>query len=248
MLIKRKTQFGHVVRSWKMNSNRKKISIIIIIAVIVCGAVIIDSCKHAPYVLPEKLRTGDPTICFEHDVLPIFQSNCAKSNCHDSRSGVQGYVLDNYTDIVKKGIVPGNPAASIIWQCVSMHIFNVTFMPKNAPALSPADLDVIRRWIAAGAIDSGACNNICDTTKYTYNGTIAPLMQTYCVGCHSSSSSVGGSLADYTSIRNAAVDGRLIGDIAHSPGFNAMPLSGSMLENCQITQIKEWVAAGTPEN
>ncbi|MDR3680123.1 MAG: hypothetical protein P4L41_09170 [Flavipsychrobacter sp.] len=199
--------------------------------------------------MPVNLRTGDPTICFERDILPIFQSNCAKGGCHDASSGRSGYVLDNYKDVIKKGIVPGNPAASKIWQSISMKIFNVEVMPQDGPSLSATDLDLIKRWIATGAIDSGACStNNCDTTSFTYSGTIAPLMQKYCIGCHNSPSVAGGSLADYTSVKDAAVNGRLLGDIEHLPGYNAMPLGGNMLEDCQITQVKKWVAAGAPNN
>ncbi len=204
---------------------------------------------HAPYVLPVSLRTGDPTICFERDILPIFQSNCAKGGCHDASHGASGYVLDNYQDVIKKGIVPGNPAASKIWQSISMKIFSVTVMPKGSPSLSATDLDLIKRWIATGAIDSGACSTSnCDTTSFTYSGTIAPLMQTYCTGCHNSPSAAGGSLADYTSVKYAVVNGRLLGDIEHLPGYNAMPLGANMLDDCQITQVKKWVAAGAPNN
>ena len=227
----------------------KKVSVLAGLLLGITGIISINACRHSPYVLPVNLRVGDPNICFEHDILPIFQSNCAKSNCHDASSGASGYVLDNYADIVKKGIVPGNPAASKIWQSISMKIFNVSVMPRDAPLLSAKDLDLIRRWIATGAIDSGACSNItCDTTAFTYSGTIAPMMQTYCVGCHNSAAASGGSLNDYTSVMQAAVNGRMIGDISHSTGYNAMPLGGSMLEDCQITQIRKWVAAGAPNN
>ena len=210
---------------------------------------ITNSCTHSPYVMPENLRTSATGICFEQDILPIFQSNCAKSDCHDANSGRSGYVLDSYADIVKKGIVPGNPEASKIWQSISMQIFNVSVMPKNAPGLTMAELDAIREWIAAGAVDSGACSTVaCDTTTYTYSGVIAPMMQLYCTGCHNSASAAGGSLEDYTDVMNAAVNGRLIGDISHSAGYNAMPQVGSILEDCQITQVKKWVAAGAPNN
>ena len=74
------------------------------------------------------------------------------------------------------------------------------------------------------------------------------MMQTYCVGCHNSAAASGGSLNDYTSVMQAAVNGRMIGDVSHLSGYNAMPLGGTMLEDCQITQIKKWVAAGAPNN
>ena len=232
-----------------MRNYRKSGAVLVVLLLTICGWIFTNSCTHQAYVLPASMRTGDPNICFERDVLPIFQSNCAKSGCHDGDSRKAGYKLDTYQDIVKKGIVPGNPAASKIWESISMKIFDVEVMPINAPALTASQLSVIRQWIATGAIDSGACNTtVCDTNSFTYSGAIAPIMQLYCTGCHNSPSSTGGNLSDYNDVMNAAVNGRLIGDISHLPGYNAMPQGGTMLEDCQITQIKKWVAAGAPNN
>ncbi len=227
-----------------------KISILCAVFILaVTGTTITNSCTHQSYVLPANMRTGDPNICFERDVLPIFQSNCAKSGCHTAESHKGGYILDTYQDVVKKGIVPGNPAASKIWESISMKIFDVEVMPVGAPALSASELSVIREWIATGAIDSGACyTNLCDTNAFTYSGTIANIMQLHCTGCHNSASAAGGSLADYNDVMNAAVNGRMIGDISHLAGYNAMPSGGTILEECEITQIKKWVAAGAPDN
>jgi Planctomycete cytochrome C len=232
-------------------ANQKKIKVVVTTAAlfIFLAGLILNSCKHANYVLPEAARTGDPNICFERDVQPIFTSNCAKSGCHDEGSHKGGYLLNNYQNIVSRGIIPGNPAASIIWQSIGVKVFGVTHMPEGSPSLSSDQLSVIRRWIATGAIDSGACNTvICDTNNFTYSGAIAPLIQLNCVGCHNTSSSAGGSLADYNSVYQAAVNGSLVGTISHLPGYNPMPQGAPMLSDCQITQVKKWVAAGAPNN
>ena len=64
-----------------------KISMLIFLVLTVAAiSIVTNSCTHPPYVLPENMRTGDPTICFERDVLPIFQSNCAKSGACDSKN------------------------------------------------------------------------------------------------------------------------------------------------------------------
>ncbi len=212
--------------------------------------VIINSCTHAPYVLPQNMRTGDPSICFERDVLPIFISNCAKSNCHDAASGKGGYRLDSYKEIMKKGIVPGNTAASVIWESIAIKTFNVQAMPIETPPIRPADLDLIRRWIATGATDSGVTCGIspCDSNNFTYSGAIAPLMQKYCIGCHNAPTSKGGNLTGYADVQNAAVNGKLIGNIKHLPGYNAMPTTGITLSDCEIAQVTKWVAAGALNN
>ena len=231
-----------------MKLNKQGSIIAGIVVFLSAGAIALNSCVHAPYVLPATDRAASPGICFERDIQPIFISNCAKSGCHNSPRGAGGYTLDNYADIVKKGIVPGNPAASKIWESVDMNIFGVSHMPINQAGLTIAELDLLRAWIVAGAVDSGNCANTCDSTNYTYSGAILPMIQVNCVGCHSSASATGGSLADYTSIKNAAVSGRLIGDISHSPGYNAMPLGGLQLSDCQVAQVTKWVAAGAMEN
>ncbi len=208
----------------------------------------LNACVHDPYVLPVAQQTGDTGICFQKDILPIFQSNCAKSGCHDASSHEEGYTLDSYANIVKKGIVPGNPAASKIYHSITIAT-GEDFMPQGAPPLSAASIELIRRWISGGAIDSGACDGSpCDTNNYTYSGAIEPIMQSYCVGCHYSASVPGGSLADYLHVMNSAVNGNLIGDIKHLSGFNPMPQGGNKLSDCEIRQIEKWVEAGAPDN
>ena len=227
----------------------KNIKVVMILTLnLIIGSIIVNSCVHAPYAMPDNQRTNDPNICFERDILPIFISNCTKSGCHNAQSHEGGYKLDNYENIMKKGIVPGNFAASKIWKSVTMNSGEGGKMPQNAPPLSATDLDLIKRWIVSGAVDSGACTTNCDTGNFTYSMAILPLMQTYCVGCHNSASAPGGSLMDYTSVMNAAVYGRMIGNIAHEPGYNPMPSVTLKLSDCQVTQVKKWVAAGALNN
>jgi len=235
------------MKIYKGAVRKRKVRKVMVLALFI-AVMCINSCVHAPYVLPESQRTNDPGICFERDVLPIFVSNCAKGGCHDALSHEKGYQLNSYANIVKKGIVPGNPAASKIWESVTTASGEEDKMPQNAPPLSGAQLDLIKRWIASGAVDSGACTGNCDTADFTYNGAVAPLMQAYCVGCHNSAGAPGGSLTDYTSVTNAAVYGRLIGNISHLPGYNPMPSASLQLTDCQVTQVKKWVAAGALNN
>lgn len=222
------------------------LSFILIVAGII---VFMNSCSHSPYVMPASMRTTDPNICFERDVLPIFVSNCAMSGCHAGGNRDGGYNFNSYQEIMRRGIVPGNAAASKVWEAIAMNIFGVSHMPKGRADLSTDQLNVIRRWIETGALDSGACSvTNCDTTQFTYSGTIAPMMHLYCVGCHNSPSAQGGSLADYNSVVAAVNGGKLVGNISHLPGYNAMPAAGLKLSDCQITQVKEWIAAGMPDN
>ena len=82
----------------------------------------------------------------------------------------------------------------------------------------------------------------CDTTTVTYSGTIQPLLQTYCVGCHGSSGGV--SLENYAQVKAAADNGSLVGTVNATSPYNLMPKNGSPLSTCKLRQIEIWVQNG----
>lgn len=217
-------------------------------AFIISAAIVLTACKHQPYVLPVSMRTGDSSICFERDILPIFISNCAKSGCHDG-NGESDYVLNSYNNIVRKGIVPGNPEASKIY--TSMTGSGEDLMPKDSPPLSAAQLGLIKQWIYSGAVNGTNCSSTCDTTNFTYSGAIKPMIDNYCLGCHSSSSAAssgGGVIMDsYDRVKALGLNDSLVKAITGS-GYAIMPQGGAPLSDCQVTQVKKWVAAGAPNN
>lgn len=214
----------------------------------------VDSCIHEPFIDPTTLNEGNPTtpgcitdgnVCFESSVLPIFQSSCAKGGCHDTQSKKEGYVLNSYATIIRKGIVPGNANSS--------KIYNVLFasgedlMPPGNP-LTKAQKDSIRLWINQGAKNTVNCNCSCDPSKFTYAAIIQPLLANGCIGCHKAGS-LGGNidLSSYASVKAQVSNGKLEGSITHAAGFSAMP-KGGKLPDCQIAQIKSWIASGAPNN
>ncbi len=205
------------------------------------------SCQHQPYVLPADQRTGDPNICFERDILPIFATNCSKSGCHMGNGGEgDNWTFTTYDNIIRKGIVYGNPAASKIYQVIA-HTAGPQMPPKSEPALTQAQVDLISRWIATGAVNGTNCPSACDTTIYTYSGAVQPIMATYCTGCHYNGAQDVGNirLDDYSRVKLAAGDSaKFLGSIRHTPGYVAMPQSGVQLSDCQVTQIERWIKNG----
>ncbi|QEC66742.1 hypothetical protein FRZ67_05275 [Panacibacter ginsenosidivorans] len=185
-----------------------------------------------------------PTVCFEGEVLPIFQTNCAKSGCHDATSHKEGYVFDNYKHITAKGIVPYQPHESEVYQVIA----EGEMPPKGNPKLTTEQVTLIRRWIRQGALNTKNCIT-CDTTQYTYSGTISGIFETNCIGCHSTNNASGGiDLSTYAGASVVALNGRLVGAVTHAPGYSPMPQNAPMLPDCNITQIEKWVAAGAPNN
>jgi ribosomal protein S16 len=234
-----------------IKNNRKTLLLSGIIAILI---IIVGSCMHDPFIDPTSLNNGEPntpgcttggTVCFESSVLPIFISSCARSGCHDAITREEGYVLDNYDNIVRKGIVPGKANES--------KLYKVLFesgddrMPPDAP-LSQAQKDSIAAWINQGAKNTVNCNCSCDPTKFTYAAIIQPIITNQCVGCHKPGSLSGNiDLSTYSLVKVQVDNGKLLGSVTHSVGYQPMP-QGTKLSECQITQIKNWINAGALNN
>ena len=90
-------------------------------------------------------------------------------------------------------------------------------------------------------------NNTCDTSNVTYAGTIVPILNNYCTGCHSGSVASGGiALTSYSSVQALASSGMLIKALTGS-GVPIMPPSGS-LSPCKTGQFQIWIRNGMPNN
>ncbi len=92
---------------------------------------------------------------FRQDVQPILSRHCLRCHGPDKQSG--GLRLDSHARALIPGedgraaIVPGDPAASELFKRVSSDDADVR-MPRNVEALASGDVEILRRWIAAGAI------------------------------------------------------------------------------------------------
>ena len=210
-------------------------------------AIIAFSCKHEiPVVVPVVHNT--PTVCFESDVLPLFQSNCAKSNCHDAISAERGYVLDGFSNIVSRGIIPGDSTNSLLYK--SLIGDGTRLMPQgdNNP-LTTAQIHLIAVWINERATNTVNCEGTCDSSQYTYSGNVKPILQTYCLGCHSGIAIDGNyiPLDTYDGILEQVNGNSLLPAITHTGG-EPMPRNGNKLSDCKITIIRKWIEAGAPNN
>ena len=122
-----------------MNSNSwTKLAIGCVIALAAAS-----SCRHDP-IGTESL----PSVCFTTDVLPIIQSNCAKSGCHH---GLGDEVGDLRTAAVIRSIVsPGKPYDSRLYSAITDTWGDLMPPAPNAP-LSRDARTTIFVWILQGA-------------------------------------------------------------------------------------------------
>lgn len=185
------------------------------------------------------------SVYFVNEILPMINSNCATSGCHDAITKKEGVVLTNYSNI--KGYVePFNTANSKLYSVINKT--NGDRMPPAPMAtMTTAQKAKIAAWINQGALNN-QCTGGCDTTNFTYSGAVSVTMNTYCKGCHNPASLGGGiDLSTYAAVKTATL-GRLMGSINHTTGYSAMPKGGNKLSDCQIRQVEKWIQAGTLNN
>lgn len=188
--------------------------------------------------------TTDSTVCFSRDVLPILISNCAMSGCHNEASHEDGVVLTTYA-YVMRNVTPGSPGKSELYEVIT-ETDQKDIMPPPPGKLTTQQINTIARWIREGATNRDCSNDTpCNTTDVSYTTTIAPLISTWCIGCHGTiDPSAGIDLTNRSVVEAQARSGALLGTVTHTTGFAKMPPSGPKLDDCSIAQIKAWVAGG----
>lgn len=187
-------------------------------------------------------EVATPNICFQEDILPLFVSNCTQSGCHNSVDKEENLDLSNYEGIMKT-IKAKHPYQSESWTQIN----SGEMPPSPYHQFTKYEKNQIKHWIKAGAPNSSKCKT-CDTT-FTYKARIEPILNKWCVGCHSASDAGGGyDLSSYDKTILSIPNNKLEGSILHSAGFSAMPKNAGSLSDCDIQAIKNWLAAGHPNN
>lgn len=204
----------------------------------------ITSCKHEP-----TLNADSPTICFQEQVYPLIKSNCAISGCHSANSNEEGPVLDNY-DNIRNEVVPFKPNKSRIYKAITGNQGSESFMPPSPRSpITREQIDLITIWILQGAENNSCPEPPCDSVNVTFSGSIWPLVNIWCIGCHSGSSPEAGlHLESYEQVATIANNGKFYGSISHSPGYVAMPFESDKLSNCSIAIVKKWIEDGALNN
>lgn len=207
--------------------------------------------------------TGDTTVttfkdslCFAQNILPVIQSSCATTGCHDQVTRREGYVFTDYASITSRSgtVVPYYPNQSRLYRVLTSGESEERMPPAGSQQLTSQQIDNIKKWIAEGALNSDCPQASCDTTgTISFTSQVWPVFQNNCTGCHNSSLSSGNvSLDSYQNIKKYAETLRngiplIVGAIRHTSGFIAMPPSGT-LDECTIRKIELWIAQGKLNN
>lgn len=189
------------------------------------------------------------SVCYEKEIMPIINSNCAKSGCHDAATHAEGYDLSSYFGVLEI-VKAGKPNNSKLMEVISGSGEDA-MPPAPNPPLSQEQADLISRWISEGAGINIDCNVIveCDTSNVTYSGTMVPILQTNCLGCHSNAGTSGGILLNtYGTVKEQVNNGRLWGAVSWQSGFSPMPKNASQLSDCDLAKIATWISGGAVNN
>lgn len=204
------------------------------------------SCTHEPGVYydnnPKVSNQCSPdTVYFQNDILPLLNSTCAISGCHDAATGKEGVVLTDYSSVMKTGgINLQNPAESKIYKVLNDDGED-RMPPPPASAWSETQQSALLTWISQGALNNVCLDTVCDTTQVTFKGSVDPVFQKYCYGCHSGANLSGGiDLTNFDQLSILIDNGSLLGSIRHEAGYISMPVGGSKLSDCEIETIAIW--------
>ena len=86
------------------------------------------------------------------DTYAIFEATCL--NCHGPDGAFRETLLMEHAELIDGGsVVPGNPNASELYKRLLGPTENGAQMPFGLPQLPPQSIEVVRRWILAGAPD-----------------------------------------------------------------------------------------------
>lgn len=224
---------------------------------------LLPGCQHDPFATDitdpgdtTNVNPGTPcdpqVVYFETQVLPILQSNCALSGCHDEASHEEGIVLTSFTRVMQTAdIRPGNASRSELYEALTDNDPDKKMPPPPRQGLTQEQISLIANWINQGAknlrCDTGA--GPCETADRSWAQHIKPIIQTYCLGCHSGTTPGAGlNFSTHAGVAASTANGRLYGAVNHQQGYVAMPPTGAKMPECQIMQIKSWIDAGAPNN
>lgn len=181
------------------------------------------------------------SVCFSRDVLPILNSNCAMSNCHDAISHKEGFTFTTYAGVMK-GVRAGSSATSGVYK----EIVNDIMPEYPYSKLTAAQKAIIKNWIDQGAKNS-TCETInCDSVNVNFS-SIKPIIANNCLGCHNGASAQAG--IDLSTDQNIDdFKDLILCTIIQASYCKPMPYNGLKLTNCEKGMINRWVELSSTGN
>jgi cytochrome c553 len=204
----------------------------------------------------EKQAPAD--VSFERDIQPILAAKCYRCHGEDVHKGELSLVTPA---LIRKGgesgeiLVPGKAADSRMYELVS-----TGEMPSDKKnPLTAAEVELLRRWIDAGAHFSSGGESAREVTQHD----VIPILLLRCTPCHGRNKQEGGldlrskaSLLKGGKSGPAAVAGKpdesLIVKRVRAeempPRRQLVAASVKPMEAAELKTIEAWIAAGLPQS
>lgn len=96
---------------------------------------------------------------YAREIVPILRANCY--GCHQPAKTKGGVVVTDHAALLAPNeddvvlVVPGDPDASLLLEVVTPGDGEPPAMPPKGTPLDQGEVDLLRRWIAAGAVADG---------------------------------------------------------------------------------------------
>ena len=105
-------------------------------------------------------------VTYDEHVLPLLKDKCV--GCHNPDKKRGGVILNNYTKVMEGGasgalVKPGDPDNSAIFQVMSHK--REPFMPPSSPPLPDDAVNLLRQWIADGALENSGSKAVATGPK-----------------------------------------------------------------------------------
>ena len=198
---------------------------------------------------------GDPCdpekVYFERDILPLLQTQCAFSGCHNEASAQDGVILTTYEQVINSGVVtPFRLDNSDLYEVITDEDEDDRMPPPPDQRLSVEEIQLVSNWILQGATNDSCDYEIdCNTDNIRFSVEIQTILESGCISCHNESlPSAGIRLDSYDQVVQQVDRGRLLGAIRWEAGYVNMPFGGAQLSDCAIEQMELWIANGMPNN
>ena len=109
------------------------------------------------FLCPTFWSFSQDKITYQDHILPPVEANCSK--CHNPDKKKADLDLTSYQGALKGSgsgpvLLSGNPDGSKLWKALS-HA-EEPFMPPNRPRLEDKDLQLIKKWIAGGLLETAS--------------------------------------------------------------------------------------------
>ncbi|MFT5123100.1 MAG: hypothetical protein ACI97B_001732, partial [Verrucomicrobiales bacterium] len=101
------------------------------------------------------LHAQDEKVTYDDHIKPLFRANCFK--CHGQDKTKADLDLSTYQGVLAGGssgpaVTPGNPEKSFLYRTITHQ--EEPYMPEKSPKRPDAELELVRKWIAGGLMES----------------------------------------------------------------------------------------------